>query len=269
MGIGLCEYRAAIGAFAWIAANTGRQRKGKSKTQKSSPLRGVNEEERCEKGQSSSQGQVRRKRFVSLEGRKTRSISDHTEKRSRSLNKRKERNKSSQPVGRRESCVQGRRKPQNVTSDSFKNSCIACKTILFDQKSQRGRTGRKIRKQCKGTNEYRNCSNNDKWPSSMTVNEKTRNIHLLTSIAASGCLLMEQAIFTIVQILLVRSGVETNPGPASHTCCLAYQHFKRVKNTIEKAHNNFKSKVSDDTLTKKVIEIEETGRVLTAVNFFD
>ena len=261
MGIGLCEYRAAIGAFAWIAANTGRQRKSKSKTQKSSRLRGVNEEERCEKGQSSCPGQVRGKRFVSLGGWKTRSISDHTEKRSRSLNKRKERNKSSQPVGRRESCVQRRRKPQNVTSDSFKNSCIACKTILFDQKSQRGRAGRKITKQCNGTNEDRNCSRNDGRLSSRTINEETRTLYFLTSIAASGCLLMEQAIFTIVQILLVRSGVETNPGPTSQTCCLAYQHFKRVKNTIEKAQNNFKSKITDDTLTKKVIEIEETGRV--------
>ena len=205
---------------------------------------------------------------MSLGGRKTRSISDHTEKRSRSLNKRKERNKSSQPVGRRESCVQRRRKPKNVTSDSFKNSCIACKTILFDQKSQRGRTGRKIRKQCKGTNEDRNCSRNDGRLSSRTINEETRTLYFLTSIAASGCLLMEQAIFTIVQILLVRSGVETNPGPTSQTCCLAYQHFKRVKNTIEKVQNNFKSKVSDDTLTKKVIEIEETGKVLAVVISF-
>ena len=84
----------------------------------------------------------------------------------------------------------------------------------------------------------------------------------LTSAAFSGYFLLEQAIFTIVQILLIRSGVETNPGPTSQTCCLAYQHFKRVKNTIEKAQNNFKSKINDDTLTKKVIEIEETGWVL-------
>ena len=94
-------------------------------------------------------------------------------------------------------------------------------------------------------------------------------VFFLTSITVSGCILLEQAIFTIVQILLIRSGVETNPGPTSQTCCLAYQHFKRVKNTIEKAHNNFKSKVSDDTLTKKVIEIEETGRVFDKFISFD
>ena len=91
----------------------------------------------------------------------------------------------------------------------------------------------------------------------------------LTSAAFSGYFLLEQAIFTIIRMLLVRSGVETNPGPTSQTCCLAYQHFKRVKNTIEKAQNNFNSKVTGDTLKKKVIEIEETGGELAFMNPFD
>ena len=94
-------------------------------------------------------------------------------------------------------------------------------------------------------------------------------VFFLTSIAVSGCILLEQAIFTIVPILLIRSGIETKPGPTSQTCCLAYQHFKRVKNTIEKVQNNFKSKVTDDTLTKKVIEIEETGGVFEKFISFD
>ena len=91
----------------------------------------------------------------------------------------------------------------------------------------------------------------------------------LTSAAFSGYFLLEQAIFTIIRMLLVRSGVETNPGPTSQTCCLAYQHLKRVKNAIEKARNNFNSKVNDDALKKKVIEIEETGRVLAAIISFE
>ena len=83
---------------------------------------------------------------------------------------------------------------------------------------------------------------------------------------ASECLLLELAIFTIVQMLLVRAGIETNPGPTSPTssvCCNAYQHFRRVENTIEKAQNYFQSKVTQDTLTKKLIEIEETGKYLS------
>ena len=105
--------------------------------------------------------------------------------------------------------------------------------------------------------------------------KKTRDIeetklHFLTSVVASGCLLLEQAIFTVIQMLLVRAGIETNPGPTSPTnptCCNAFQHFKRVRNTIEKAKENFKSKVTQDTLTKKVIEIEETGEYFSlAIN---
>ena len=67
-------------------------------------------------------------------------------------------------------------------------------------------------------------------------------------------------------MLLIRSGIETNPGPTNgddSPCCNASQHFNRVKNTIAKAQNNFKSKVTPDTLSKKVIEIEETGNDLT------
>ena len=105
-------------------------------------------------------------------------------------------------------------------------------------------------------------------------NKETRDIEAtelcyLTSAAFSGYFLLEQAIFTIIRMLLVRSGVETNPGPSSQTCCLAYQHFKRVKNAIEKAGNNFNSKVTDDALKMKVIEIEETGRVLAAIISFE
>ena len=64
------------------------------------------------------------------------------------------------------------------------------------------------------------------------------------------------------EMLLVRSGIETNPGPTSpadSSCCNAFQHFKRVKNQMKKAQESFQSKVTQDTLTKKVIEIEETG----------
>ena len=87
----------------------------------------------------------------------------------------------------------------------------------------------------------------------------------LISVVASETLLLEQAIFTIVQMLLVRAGIETNPGPTSPTssaCCNAYQHFRRVENTIEKTQKNFQSKATPDTLKKKVIEIEETGKSL-------
>lgn len=97
-----------------------------------------------------------------------------------------------------------------------------------------------------------------------------KQLHFLTRVVASECLLLLQAFFTIVQMLLVRAGIETNPGPTrptSSACCNAYQHFRRVENTIKRANDNFQSKATQDTLTKKVIEIEETGIVCTFLTY--
>ena len=193
MGIGLCEYRATIGAFAWIATNAGLHWRGKSKQQKSSKLRAVGGKARCEKGQSSNSDNVQ-KRWGSLDGRKTRNKSKYIGRRSKTL---KLRHRSRQ------------------------------------QLSFRPRSG---------------------------VMNKARH-------SGATELLLEQAIFTIVQMLLIRSGVETNPGPttptSSSSCCNASQHFNWVKNTIAEAQRSFRSKVTQDTLTKKVLEIEETGNYST------
>ena len=84
---------------------------------------------------------------------------------------------------------------------------------------------------------------------------------------------MERAIIAVVQMLLVRSGIETNPGPTNgddSPCCNASQHFNRVKNTMAKIQRNFKTKVTSDTLSKKVIEIEETGDYIRLkIAYFD
>ena len=82
---------------------------------------------------------------------------------------------------------------------------------------------------------------------------------------------LEFAICDIIQMLLVMSGIETNPGPTNPTgsgsasgsdttCCNAGQHFNRVKRVIADVQNNFRSKVGPDTLTKPVIEIHEAGK---------
>ena len=130
---------------------------------------------------------------------------------------------------------------------------------LEARKRERGRSCKRLSQPCKG-----HFSHVGERP------KRAAQLHFLTSVAASGCLLLEQTIFFIVEILLVRAGIETNPGPTSPTnptCCNAFQHFKRVRNTIGKAKENFKSKVAQDTLTKKVIEIEETGEYFSlAIN---
>ena len=98
--------------------------------------------------------------------------------------------------------------------------------------------------------------------SNSRARNQPRQLHFLTCLAGSECFMLEVTLFTIVQMLLVMYGIETNPGPTtpiSSACCNASQHFNRVKNTIREARNKFCSKVAQDTLTKKVIEVDETG----------
>ena len=77
------------------------------------------------------------------------------------------------------------------------------------------------------------------------------------------CSKLEFAFSSIIKILLVRSGVETNPGPQTTTtttwCCTASQQFNRVKRKIAEVQGSFQSSVGRDTLTSAVIEIEESG----------
>ena len=273
MGIGLSEYRAAIGAFARIAVNAGFHWRSKAKKKKSSKVRVVGGKERCEKGRSSYSDQVKKsdkqvkKRSRSLEGSRTRQRSRKIGQRSKTSDQTEQRERHSQRLSyrtRSQSNEKKRNKIPNKAFHSFKDSCVSCKTELFDQKYQRGRTRKREHqdRQC--------CSHAGEDPTKKTRDIEETKLHFLTSVVASGCLLLEQAIFSLVQMLLVRAGIETNPGPTSptnSTCCNAFQHFKRVRNTIGKAKENFKSKVTQDTLTKKVIEIEETGEYFSlAIN---
>ena len=251
MGVGLSEYRAAIGGFASIAANAKPKSKIKSKQEKPTKPFDRGEEEHSEKDRKSysAPSSVRRRPF-SLNGSRRGSRSRAVGRGSQSLN---HADRIIKYRSRSLSCV----KREAVAEYSFKNSCLSCKTKMFNRRRQRGRCRQRTREKC----------NENHCPHIGTELKKEAKdideteLFFLTSIAVYGCILLEHTIFTIVQMLLVRSGVETNPGPTSQTCCLANQHFKRVKNTIEKTQNNFKSKVTDDTLTKKVIEIEETGWV--------
>ena len=87
---------------------------------------------------------------------------------------------------------------------------------------------------------------------------------LFTRLASSNLSLFESVVFSIIQMLLVMSGIETNPGPtnpANLQCCNAVQHFNRVKKAITGAQKIFASKLSADIITRKVIEVDETGKL--------
>ena len=238
MGIGLSEYRAAVGAFAWIAASTSLRWRSKAKSKKSSRPRAVANKERSETKVISANPVQIKKRSMSLDQCRTRERSKTVGRRSKTLNQREHGVRSCKQVAFRTRSQSHVERGKKIPDATFKNSCIPCKTELFKEKWERGRSCKRLSQPCKG--HFSHAGEEPKRP--------------------------VQLQFLIVQMLLVRAGIETNPGPTSPTssaCCNAYQHFRRVENTIEKAQNNFQSKTSQDTLTMKVIEIEETGKYLS------
>ena len=278
MGIGLSEYRAAIGAFAWIASNANLSWRKKSKSRsKARELKELGGKERTERDGTSDLSNIQsRKRWRSLDGWRRRSISRDDGRRSKSL--RRNRIKISLRSRSRSQC-RSRDDNYEESADHFKNACISCKTKLFDKRWERGRAsnkrwerGRIRRKTGEGSRETRStkcCSLGEVGATNEEAWIESSQLFLLTCAAVSECLLIEQAIFTIIQMLLVRSGIETNPGPPTTSnppqCCNAVQHFNRVKNTIAEVQNNFQSKVAQDTLTKQVIEVKETGNISVLV----
>ena len=254
MGIGLCEYRAAIGAFAWIASNVNLIWRRKSKQYKARELKDTVVKEGTEKGETSNLNKVQlRKRSRSWDGWRRRSVSRHDGERAKS-----EKRSRIDDSLRSRSLSQRRGRENNFeeSADNFKNACVACKTEMFTKRWRRGRAHRRI-------GENLCCSHGG---DGTTKEEETLQLQIFTYAAVSVCLLVEllQAIFTIIQMLLIRAGIETTPGPpttsTSSPCCNAVQHFNRVKKTIARVQNNFTSKVFQDTLTKQVIKVKETGR---------
>ena len=252
MGVGLSEYRAAIGRFACMAKYSRFPLRGQSKKPKLTKTEGV---ENPLKPNSTKLKESSR----SLDRLKGREKSHDIGKRSKSLNQTREgRTRTRKPQVCRTKSQSLSRRPKgklNMNDDKFKNACIACKTDLFDQRWQRGRSTRQTRQKPK---QERFCSRGDYIEASQ--------LKFFMCVAVSECLLLEQAIIAVVQMLLVRSGIETNPGTTNghdFPCCNASQHFNRVKNKMTKVQNNFQSKVTQDTLSKTVIEIEETGNYLS------
>ena len=197
----------------------------------------------------------KKKRSYDL-GQRSKSLNHLREGRSKRSNPFRAQSRS--PIGNK------RKRKLNLIADNMKEACIACKTDLFDQRRERGRTKQSTGKVHQKTKQKRICPHAGK---ELTAHQGSciqdaHLCHFVCAAAVSQCLLLERALYAIVQMLLVRSGIETNPGPTNETdspCCNASQHFNRVKNTMTKAQTNFQSKVTSDTLSKKVIQIEETG----------
>ena len=250
----MSEYRAAIGRFACLAKYASFRLRRTCKEPKLTELSKMEEEENPLMPDPTKL----KESSGSLDRWKGREKSHDIGQRSKSLNQRREgRNRIRRPqLSRNKSLSRGRKGKQNVIADNFKNACIACKTDLFDQRWRRGR-GRQTHQESK---QESCCSNPGK-----SEQIEASQLKFFTCVAVSECLMLERAIAAVVQMLLVRSGIETNPGPTNASdspCCNARQHFNRVKNSMSKAQNSFQSKVTPETLSRKVIRIEETGNYI-------
>ena len=258
MGIGLAEYRAAIGLFAPVAANAGLRRRSKAKQKRKSNRLGEEDRQgKHEEGGRANNFQGER-RWMSLDRQRPREISKCIERRSQTLNH-KDRSCIPFSCGSR-SPSHKRKTNRDIDVNLFTKYCIDCKTKVFDKMWQRGRSRQRWRQQCTITLCGRHCPSDN---SEVVVKLPNDISNFLTCTAAYQCILLEQAIFTVVQMLLLQAGIESNPGPTSPTSspcgCNASQHFNRVKNVIAEAQGSFQSKITQDTLTKKAVEIQETG----------
>ena len=267
MGIGLSEYRAIIGAFAGTAASAGLRWRSKSRHRKSNRAKAVEEPEICESVKSSKSGNQRR-RGRSLDGCNFNDRCKYPKRSSESLDRGTQGYKIYHQFAfrtRSQSKIPRQNNKEEEIKRKFKNSCTVCKTELFHIKMQRGRSPNGKTQECKCTHPQIMCSKNVEGK----VNNST-HLHFFTCAAVFESLVLEQAIFSVVQMLLRRAGIETNPGPPappSSSCCNAGQHFNQVKNTIDRARGSFKSKVDQHTLTRKAVEIEETGQICIPLSF--
>ena len=263
MGVGLSEYRVAIGRFAAIAVKASCRGKRKWKMPKVAKMRkGKSEELRLER-----QEPINVKRSQSLRSEKGNGTRADIGQRSRSLNNRPK--VSGQVSSRMESQNSKKRRQEEakkINDDIFSNACIACKTDLFDQMRKRGRAAKTLKNNV--------CPHTEQKPTNAECLVEEKKAKLFACFAISVWITLERAVTAVVQMLLLRSGIERNPGPTIEInietnpipknenkpfCCNASQHFNRVKNTIAKTQKNFQSKVLADSLSKRVIEVEETG----------
>ena len=247
MGVGLSEYRAAIGTFAAFA----QRGRTKPKLQKAAK-QGVEKNEQLEEKLDTNQLEGK---CVSLDRWKTRSRSRNSgyRRKTSSFNRHDSRSKVFPLRSRSKSATRKRDSFEN-TAKAFREACTACKTKLLYEKWDRGRT--KTRRT--QTRQSKCCALEWKKSGDVESSIDTTSLHLLTCVAVSECISLEYAMSSIVLMLLVLSGIETNPGPPA-TCCSASQHFRRVNDTIRSAQQKFQSKITQNTLTQKIIEVDVAG----------
>ena len=159
---------------------------------------------------------------MSLDQCRTIDRSKTVRQRSKTLNQREQRERNCKQEAvrtRSQSNVKRRKKNPDVTVNTFNNSCMTCKTELISKKWDRGRN-RGLRRPCKG-----HFAPVGEGPTNKIGDIGATQLHFNANVALSECLLLVP--FNIIQMLLVRSGIETIPGPTNQ---------ERIPNIRAKKH---------------------------------
>ena len=202
MGVGLAEYRAAIGRFAAVAFHLQLYQRTKTKHLKSKRVKEKNGDNNPK--EESSNADNGNRCYGSLDRWATTRKRRGSKQRSATFGPQPKRDhirKIRSTRRRSQSCAKRRNGSVGLATQDLKDACIRCRTDWVSQGWERGRTRRgKTQKQCCL---FRGSHEND---------IETRNLGILTYMAVSECMILELAIATVVQMLLIRSGIEMNPG---------------------------------------------------------
>ena len=185
VGKSLCDFSATPGAFAYTAANPSLCHSTKLKQHKS---KRANEEDRNKKS-----------KWGSLDRWRRRNKSKVVAKRRKSSNQKREGTKSERHVPRRRSTYLG------LVIDTFKNVSVFFQSSFAHQMFQRSKAKESNGQNCQEIH-FDKCAKGGP-----TKRIQPKLLHFLTAAAAVQCFMLEHA--AIIQMLLVRSGIETNPGP--------------------------------------------------------
>ena len=203
--MGLAEYRAAIGRFAVVAQHRQRFQRSKTKHLKSKRVKEKS-------GDTSPNEQLLKtggfnRSCGSLDRWATKRKRRDSKQRSTTCNPQSKRvhiRKRSSARKRSQSCAKRRKIGSTVNTQDLKDACTRCRTDWVSQGFKRGRT-RRAKTQI-GRNQC--CTSRE----SKEADIETRNLGIFTCMVVSECMLLELAVATVVRMLLIRSGIEMNPG---------------------------------------------------------
>ena len=209
MGVGLAEYRAVIGRFAVVARHQQLRRRTKTKPAKSNKVKEKHGETTKAPKEELFKSEKLNRSWGSVDrwetGRKRRDSKLRSSTCTPWSTRQDTRRTWPSPRERSQSSAKKRKTMFCLTKSNLKDACNACRTDWVTKEcQQRGRARRgntqKNQRQC--------CKSSERRSKSV----ETENLYLFTCLAVSECIWSALTAAAIVQMLLIRAGIEMNPG---------------------------------------------------------